>query len=80
MTASIAIRAEALFASLLQESTASSPAQVRAAVVDALLRHGVTGCATVVAAEFGDHPDLAIRRMRWAVKAVRSAYARQQRR
>jgi len=74
-TASTAVRAEALFASPLQESTAAGPAEVRAAVATALLRHGAMGCAVIVASEYGDHPDLAAHRMRWAVTTIQTAYA-----
>jgi hypothetical protein len=37
-----------------------------------ILRHGSDGCAAVVAAEFGDHPEVAVRRMCWAREEVRS--------
>ena len=37
-------------------------------------RLGVTGCAALVAQEFGEHPDCALGRMRWARRAVRDAF------
>jgi hypothetical protein len=64
-------RAEALFASTLQPSERASSAQVAAAIGTSLLAHGgECGCAAAVAAEFGDHPDVAIARMRWALRLV----------
>jgi len=60
--------AEALFASNLQQSERPSARQVMAAVLDSLSRHGgPQGCAAVCAAEYGDHPDTASERMRWAI-------------
>lgn len=60
------LAAEALFVSDLQPSQAPSAQTVRAAVTATVLRHGSDGCAAVVAAEFGDHPETAVRRMTWA--------------
>jgi hypothetical protein len=68
------IRAEALFASTLQSSESPSPDQVRHAVAATLDRLGIGGCATQLAGEFGDHPDLAAARMTWAVATIRSVY------
>ena len=49
------------------------------AVCDAIHRairnFGVGGCAAQVAQEFGDHPDTAVTRMRWARHAVTEAFA-----
>ena len=61
-----AVWAEALFASVLQRSNRPSPGQVRKAVAAALRAHGGRGCAELVAQEFGDHPEAAVERMRWA--------------
>lgn len=61
-----AVRAEALFASVLQRSDRPSPGQVRKAVAEAIRAHGGRGCAELVAQEFGDHPEAAVERMRWA--------------
>ena len=69
-----AIRAEALFVSPLQTSEIPGPEQVRRAVATALRRTGIRGCAAQVATEFGDHPDLAVPRMRWALATVRTVY------
>lgn len=68
------LSAEALFVSSLQPSDQPSRTQVGAAVDMALLVHGSGGCAGMVAEEYGNHPDLAAARMRWAVAAVRDAY------
>jgi hypothetical protein len=61
-------RAQALFASHLQPSDRPTPAQV-AAAADASLRHhgGAAGCRAVLAAEYGEHPEMAAARMRWAL-------------
>ncbi|HLX46974.1 MAG TPA: hypothetical protein VKS82_01445 [Streptosporangiaceae bacterium] len=61
-----AVRAEALFVSPLQQSGNPSALQVRRATAAALRQFGSLGCAERVAQEFGDHPELAADRMRWA--------------
>ena len=66
-----ALRAEALFASVLQRSDRPSPGQVRKAVAAAVRAYGGRGCVELVAQEFGDHPETAVERMRWA-RAVAS--------
>jgi hypothetical protein len=66
-----AVWAEALFASALQRSGSPSPDQVRRAVTTTLRRLGSSGCAAQAAGEFGDHPDTAVARMRWALATVR---------
>jgi hypothetical protein len=66
-----ALQADALFASALQYGDALNISQVRHAIVVALDAYGGTGCAGRVAQEFGDHPDTAVQRMRWARAAVR---------
>jgi hypothetical protein len=75
MTSTVqAVRAEALFASTVQASEAPGADQVRRAVAATLRQLGVPGCAAWVAAEYGDHPDTAPARMRWALGAVGAAY------
>jgi hypothetical protein len=69
------VRAEALFASDLQRSSAPEPALVRHAVAGALRRYGSEGCTAVVANEFGEHPEVAVARMTWALQAVRASFA-----
>jgi len=61
-----AARADALFVSALQRSEELSTGQVRQAVAAAVREFGSRGCAERVAQEFGDHPDTAVARMRWA--------------
>jgi hypothetical protein len=61
-----AARADALFVSALQRSEELSTGQVRQAVAAAVRAFGSQGCAERVAQEFGDHPDTAVARMRWA--------------
>lgn len=65
-------RAEALFASTLSACEPHDAAELRAAIAAAVrAEHGVAGCAAVVAQEFGDHPETAVVRMRWARDAAR---------
>jgi hypothetical protein len=59
------LAAEALFVSYLQPSECPSRQTVEEAVTAMLLRHGSDGCAAGVAEEFGDHPEIAVRRMNW---------------
>jgi len=68
--------AEALFASMVQESERPSAVRVRAAVADALDRLHPDGLAAVLAQEAGDHPELYQHRMRWALRTVAEVYAR----
>jgi hypothetical protein len=60
-------RAQALFLSHLQPSQQPTPDQVALAIETSLSRWGVAGCAAASAAEYGDHPDTAASRMRWAL-------------
>jgi hypothetical protein len=70
------MRAEALFASYLQPSDRPTGAQVDRAIHTSLVvRGGAAGCAAVMAAEYGEHPEAAALRMRWAL-ALASAVAR----
>jgi hypothetical protein len=57
---------DALFVSALQRSDAPGADQVRKAVGAAVRAFGYSGCAGRVAQEFGDHPETAAARMRWA--------------
>jgi hypothetical protein len=58
--------ADALFVSALQRSQAPTTDQVRQAINAAVGAFGYAGCAGRVAQEFGDHPETAAARMRWA--------------
>jgi hypothetical protein len=69
------VRSEALFVSALQPSDEAGPAQVRDAVTCAVRAHGSRGCAERVAQEFGDHPEIAVARMRWARCLVDAVFA-----
>ena len=66
-------RADALFASSLQRSDEPSPAQVQQAIAAALAAFGIRGCAARVAQAYGEHPETAVPRMRWARAAVTRA-------
>jgi hypothetical protein len=68
------IRTEALFVSDLQRSQQPTAELIRAAVAATVDRLGPTGCAALVAQEFGERPDCALGRMRWARLAVRDAF------
>ena len=59
-------RCLALFASGLQPSDTPTAEMVATAVNRAVRRLGVRGCVARMAQEFGDHPDAAATRMRWA--------------
>ena len=63
-------RADALFASVLQISDAPSAVQVQQAIDAATSTLGDLGCAARVAQEFGEHPETAVTRMRWAREEV----------
>jgi hypothetical protein len=67
--------ADALFASMLQRCDGPSPGQVRQAVAAAMRAYGSRGCAERVAQEFGDHPEAAVARMRWACAVVGEVFA-----
>jgi hypothetical protein len=71
-----AARADALFVSALQRSEELSAGQVQQAVASAVRAFGSRGCAERVAQEFGDHPDTAVARMRWARMAAAEAFGR----
>jgi hypothetical protein len=66
-------QADALFASPLQRSDEPSPGQVRRAIAAAVAAYGDPGCAARVAQAFGEHPETAVTRMRWARTMVARA-------
>jgi hypothetical protein len=70
-----AVQADALFVSGLQRGEEPSAGQVRQAVAAAIRAFGWSGCAGQVAQEFGDHPEAAVIRMRWARSLAREAFA-----
>ena len=59
-------RCEALFASALQPSDTPDAGMIATAISSAVHRLGPRGCTALMAQEFGDHPDAAAWRMRWA--------------
>jgi hypothetical protein len=69
------VRTEALFVSDLQRSQQPTAELIREAVTAMVARLGEARCAELVAQEFGEHPDCAPDRMRWARSAVRLAFA-----
>jgi hypothetical protein len=71
-----AARAEALFASHLSAASRPTYGIVDDAIRAAMRTHGgVRGCAAHVAAEYGDHPEVAVPRMRWARGVIDDLYA-----
>jgi|SRR5690348_14933190 hypothetical protein len=63
-------RADALFVSALQRSEEPSAAQVQQAIAAAIRAFGARGCAARVAQAYGEHPETAVPRMRWARSVV----------
>ena len=66
--------AHALFVSALQRSDELSAGQIRQAIATAVGAFGYSGCAGRVAQEFGDHPETAVARMRWARAVADQAF------
>lgn len=72
----IVARTEALFASELSTRCHPSEAAVAAAIRNAVHAHGgVRGCLGVVAAAYGEYPELAAARMRWARQLIEAIYS-----
>jgi hypothetical protein len=69
-----ATRADALFASALQRSDEPSAGQVQRAVAASIRAFGDLGCAARVAQAYGEHPETAVTRMRWARTVVAGAF------
>jgi hypothetical protein len=67
------VQADALFASALQLSDGPSVAQARQAIATAIRVFGARGCAARVAQAYGEHPETAVVRMRWARAVVNGA-------
>jgi hypothetical protein len=68
-------RCEALFASGLQPSDYPTAAEVAEVISRTVRQFGIRGCAGQMAQEFGDHPEAAVDRMRWARRLVGEACA-----
>jgi hypothetical protein len=70
-----AARAAALFVSDLSTSARLTDTDVEAAIRHSLRTHGgIQGCSADVAFAYGDHPELAAPRMRWARSVVEGLY------
>lgn len=74
-TALVLARAEALAVSTARQTDCVDRASVDA-VIQATMRvyGGVRGCAAALAQAFGDHPEIAAPRMRWARQTVTALY------
>ena len=69
----LAARAEALFTSDLSARCEYPQIEVAAAIRRAIGTHdGIRGCAGEVAAAYGEYPETAARRMRWARAVIQS--------
>lgn len=69
------VRSEALFASALQPSDKPTAVQIQAEIRHMVRQFGTRGCAARMAQQFGDAPQSAVIRMRWARQAVADAFA-----
>jgi hypothetical protein len=68
-------RAEALFASGLSECSRPTRQQAADAIGWAVRMYGgVRGCAAELAGAYGDYPDAAMVRMRWARRVIDAVY------
>jgi hypothetical protein len=69
----LASRAQALFASDLSARREHTRTEITAAIRQAIsAHHGLAGCAGQVAAAYGEHPETAAGRMRWARAAIQA--------
>ena len=70
----LAARAAALFASDLPTGSSPSSAAARVAIAAAVRNCGGTrGCVAMMATAYGDYPETAALRMRWARETARDA-------
>jgi hypothetical protein len=70
----ITARAEALCASSAPTGAPLDRAGADAVIEEAVRAHGVRGCAAEMAYEYGEHPEMTMRRMRWALEIVDGLY------
>ena len=71
----LAARAAALFASDLPAGSRPSAALVEATIAASVRTCGGTrGCVAALAAAYGDYPETAVARMRWARSVVQGTY------
>jgi hypothetical protein len=68
-------RREALFASGLQRSDAPTAGALTEMISRTVRRLGISGCISLMAQEFGDHPEAAAERMRWVRQLADEAFA-----
>ena len=68
-------RREALFASSLQRSDALTADGLTEVISCTVRRLGIGGCISLMAQEFGDHPETAAERMRWIRRLANEAFA-----
>ncbi|MFI6277009.1 hypothetical protein [Streptomyces sp. NPDC050988] len=72
-----AARAEALFSSDLVTDSEPTRSEIAAAIRQAIaLLGGSRGCACALAWAYGERPETAVPRMRWALRQVLVAYPR----
>lgn len=72
----IVARAEALFASDISSQCQPDESEVAAAIRRAVRAHGgVRGCAGEVGAAYGECPETAAARMRWARRVIEMIYS-----
>lgn len=72
-----AARAEALFSSGLDTGSELTRTEIAEAIREAILRHGGSlACAGLLAQAYGERPETAVPRMRWALCQVRTAFPR----
>jgi hypothetical protein len=70
-----AARVAALFASPLSAGREPTPAEVDRAIQESVRAHGgIRGCCAEMAAAYGDYPETAVTRTRWARRAVATTY------
>jgi hypothetical protein len=64
------VRSEVLSASTLQPSDQPTAMQIRVVITQTVRQFGCRGCAARMAQAFGDTPETAVMRMRWALRVV----------
>ena len=75
----LAARAAALFASELPSGSRPTADLVEAAIARSVrLSGGTRGCVAALAAAYGDYPESACVRMRWARSVVMNVYDRKE--
>lgn len=70
-----AARAEALFVSALPTGSRPAPTEVSAAIRKVIRSYGSVACRVMAAGEYGEYPETAVPRMRWAIAVVQRSYA-----